>query len=201
MPLGPSSYNAGKQLEIQLGPERAAELKSLLLQGKPVRELVPIVQNEWKLFEDKKPGTVQTMLYRYSRGVVKQEAVARVLAAASSSKHVRVTSLEELQDLCEKQKRRLGRALELEEKMNGVLTDQATNQIRLLSDMLKNLALLQLETGLLPRAPKTVKGMMMGGDGQITQFGWVENDDALLDQLTQQTQVTDDHHDEPGFAD
>jgi hypothetical protein len=200
MPLGARAYNNGKQLEIQLGPDRVQQLKLLLTEGKSVKGLVSVVQGEWGLFTDKKPSTVQTMIYRYSRETVKKEAVQRVMATVERRGHVKVSTLEDLADLCEKQKRRVIKAMALEDKMNGMVTDLANNQIRLLADMLSKLAFLQLETGLLPRAPKTVKGVMVGTDGQVTAFGWTENDDDLLNHLTHEIQVTDEHHDEPGFA-
>ena len=202
MPSGPKAYEINKQLEMELGPDRVRELKLRLTQGESVKTLVPVVQETWGLFPNKKPSTVSTILYRYNRDTVKKEAAARVLATVEKAGHLKVSSLLDMADLCEKQKQRVTKALDLEDKMSGLLTDQASDQIRLLSDMLGKLAYLQLETGLLQRAPKTVKGVMLGADGQATTFGWVESDDDLLNRLTIESQVVrdDERSDEPGFT-
>lgn len=190
---GAASYNKGHSLEIAVGQAHALELRNRLLQGASVKDLVPVIQGEWGVLKDKKPATVQTMLYRYSRKVVKQEAMQRVLATVEKAGHLSVTTLEDLSTLCKQQHGRVKKALALEEKGGQMLlTDMATKQIGLLAGMLKDLALLQMETGILPRAPKTVKGMMVGADGSPTAFGWVENDDTLLLALQSSVQATHD---------
>lgn len=186
MPEGPKAYNDGLQLERLLGPDRTTELRSRLTQGQTVKSLAPVVQGEWGFFADKKISTVETMLHRYAREVVKKHAIQRVMATVTKRGHVSVSTLETLSDLCQTQQKRLQRALSVEAKMNGLLNDGTTAQIKLLADMLSKLAYLQLETGLLPRAAKTVKGVMMGEDGKPVQFGWVENDDSLLERLGQE---------------
>lgn len=189
---GAASYNNGTKLEILIGPDRAQEVSRLLLQGAEVKDLVPVIQNEWQLLTDKKPATVKTMLYRYNRQVVKRETLRRVAATVTTASHLAVTTLEDLSNLCKRQKLRVEKALTTEDLAKGMLTDMATKQITLYGSLLKDLAVLQIETGLLPRAPKTVKGMMMGPDGVPTAFGWVENDDALLDALKSTQAVTYD---------
>jgi hypothetical protein len=180
---GAASYNKGSQLEIVIGQPNALDLRNRLLQGEKVKDLVTLVMDTWGFFADKKASTVSTMIYRYSREIVAKDTAKRVLDTVKSGRHVAVTTLEELTELCQKQKNRLEAALKTEAQMGGLLNDMTTKQVQLLGGLLKDLAVLQLETGLLPRAPKTVKGLMMGPDGQPTAFGWVESDEALLDAL------------------
>ena len=187
MPVGPAAYQNGRRIEAEVGPEKAAQLRAMLASGKSAKDMVPVIQGEWNLMTDKKPNTVLTMLHRYSRSYVKTETIQRVMATVKNSKHVKVSSLEDLAQLCEKQKGRLKAALKMEKTMNGLLTQQGSNEIRLLAGMLKDLALLQIETGLLPRAPKTVQGFNVDPQGRATHFGWVENEESLLQRLTLET--------------
>ena len=58
-----------------------------------------------------------------------------------------------------------------------------TNEIRLLKDMLVDLGRVQMETGLLPRAAKTIKGTVTGADGQIKEFAWTEEQEELFKEI------------------
>jgi hypothetical protein len=40
-----------------------------LSQGQTVRELARIIQEDWHLLVDRKRSTLETMLYRYNRGL------------------------------------------------------------------------------------------------------------------------------------
>jgi hypothetical protein len=180
-------------MEAHLGTEKTALVKNLLLQGESINDLVKRIQDEWGLMTDKKPATVQTMLYRFSRGIVKKETVRRVIDTVTASKHVRVTTLTELAGLCEKQKKRLEKALTMESK-GPMLLSMVSNEFRLMKDMLRDLALLQIETGILPRAPKTIAGMISDpSTGKVTNFAWMEGDESLLDALRSEARLSFDN--------
>jgi hypothetical protein len=185
------AYDSGRQLEVHLGPEKAKQVSNLLLQGEKISNLVERIQGEWKLMLDKKPETVRTILYRYNRGVTKKQTVKRVIDTVTVSKHVKVTTLTELADLCAKQKKRIEKALTMEDRA-PLLLEAASREMRLLKDMLRDLALLQIETGILARAPKTIQGMISDPSGRTTQFAWLESDENLLSALKEEAGMLDD---------
>ena len=55
----------------------------------------------------------------------------------------------------------------------------------LLKDMLVQLGHLQLETGYLARAARTVKGSVMAGE--VTEFEWTEEQEKLIQELERVT--------------
>lgn len=177
--MAADAYNTGVALEARIGPEKSAQLRSCLLQGMKVPTLIRKIKDEWGLLPELKDSTVQTMLYRFGRGVVKVETAQRVMKTIASCKHVKVTTLEEIGFLIEKQKKRLEKALAMEEK-TPLLLDSTRKEMLLLKDLLRDLAYLQIETGILPRVPKTVQGMLVGGDGKTALFSWQLSDDDLL---------------------
>ena len=182
------------RLEIHLGPDKTQDIRLRLNQGQPIAELVSLIQDEWGLMRDYKPTSLKTLLYQYSKHVVRPAIVERVARFADrrtpgGGSHVEVSSLQELSALCEIQRARVEKCMMLE-KPGAPINPQATEQIRLLTDMLHKLAGLQIEVGLLPRAPKTVRGMMLGGDGKPCLFGWTVSDDELLQRLKAETQIT-----------
>jgi hypothetical protein len=185
----------GRSLEIYLGHDRTQELRQRLLEGQPVAELVRLIQNEWGRMREYKPGSLKTLLYQYSKHVVRPMMVDRVTRFADrrspgGGTHLQISSLQELSALCEVQRVRVEKCLAAEQKKGAPINPQATEQIRLLTDMLHKLANLQIDVGLLPRAPKTVRGMMLGGDGTPCAFGWTESDEELLRRIKAETQIT-----------
>ncbi len=166
-----------------LGPENVAIISDMLEGGIPAREVVATIQGEWKLLLDTKADTLKKMLERYRNTEVRQAVIDRVKGA---TKHVslqvlgkRVNALEELTSLVATQGRRFQKVLVQEDKQDKFLMKNVSDEAKLYKEMLVELGKLQLETGVLQRAPKKLTGQVLDADGNLKQFEWTEAQAAL----------------------
>jgi hypothetical protein len=87
--------------------------------------------------------------------------------------------MDELTELVAHQKDRFEK-MYLKEKMAPLLMKQVSEEGRLLKDMLVELGKLQLETGVLQRAPKKVTGSMTDANGAVQSFEWTLEQEQLF---------------------
>ena len=71
----------------------------------------------------------------------------------------------------------------LMEKDKPILLKIATDEIRLLKEMLVDLGKVQLETGILPKATRRITGTITGADGETAEFSWTEEQEQLYREL------------------
>jgi hypothetical protein len=173
--------------KIQVLPEKRREqLDDMLLKGIVASEATRIIQSEWKIWLDEKPATVKKRLERYRSGELKQRLVARVAGTTNGIRAAtlaqRVNAMDELEVLVGQQKTRFSKALDMEQKA-PLLLKQATDEGRLLKEMLVELGRLQLETGVLARAAKKVKGTLTDSEGIERSFEWTSEQETLFNQI------------------
>lgn len=166
----------------EIGDERIAELDALLGKGVLPSELATKIQNDWGFLTDLKHDSVKKMLERYRKSELREKVVAQITGVTrdvrTKTLQRRLNAMEELQELVEIQKGRY-RKLLVKEQQGPLLLKQVTDEGKLLKEMLVELGKLQLETGLLVRAPKKMTGVMTDEDGNIHHFSWTEEQEEL----------------------
>lgn len=170
----------------ELDPDQRAELDAMLLDGVPASTCVEKIQGDWQLLAGKKPATVKKMLERYRAQDLKTKVV-QALADKVSSNHVvhihkKLNAIEELTNLAVVQKGRFEKGL-LTESKSPLLMGSVSAEAKLLKDILTDLGKLQLETGIIQRAPKKLTGTMVDEDGNVNSFEWTEEQAKLYHEI------------------
>jgi hypothetical protein len=151
--------------------------------GENAKTVAAMIHKDWGCFDTHALSTVQTMVFRYRRSITSKTLVKRIERSMGSNKHVKaLDTMVELTEIIKTQRGRIKRAIEIEDKTK-MLMAQTGIELRLLKDLCRDLAYLQMETGILPRAPKTVTGAFGTPDGKQVSFSWTESDEALLENL------------------
>jgi hypothetical protein len=135
---------------------------------------------------DVKADSLRKMFDRYRKTELRDKTIAALTQAQRNSGTVsvvkRLHAIDELEELCRIQHARLTKVLGQEQKAPLLIKSVGEEASRLQS-MLGDLARLQLETGLIQRAPKKVFGTMTTPDGKPHEFSWTEEFDRLNEEL------------------
>jgi hypothetical protein len=166
--------------------ERIEQVNEMLSKGLPASQVAQVIQSEWGLLADLKPDSVKKMLERYRKTDLRECILAQV-AGVTEGMHTttlakRVSALEELTDLATVQKGRYQKAVQLEAG-KPLLLKQATEEGRLLKEILVELGRLQLDTGVLARVPRRITGQVIDEGGRVRQFEWTEEQEALYREI------------------
>jgi hypothetical protein len=166
-----------------LGDERVTELRDRLQRGDSVLKLVALIQEDWGEITDIKADSLKKTLERFRKRIreeMTESIVESAVGKTTSGLLKRMNVMEELEELAIVQKRRFQKVLHREEQ-GPLLMKQVSEEARLFQGLLGQLATLQLETGILRRAPKHVMGTMTDPAGHTTEFSWSEEHDKLLE--------------------
>jgi hypothetical protein len=170
-----------------LRPEVQQEIDDRLTAGINAREIVKYLQDDCKVLTDKNPDSLKKMLERYRTSDLAEKNRARVLNATkgmSVSKLAKtLNAMHEINELCVIQRARVDKMLTMEQKQDNFVLKQTSEEIKLLKENLVELGKLQLETGVLKRASRTVTGTVVDADGNTTDFEWDEETKSLYDRL------------------
>lgn len=176
-----------------LGEDVVEVLDARLLEGESCLEMARWIQNDVGKLNDIKTESLKKMLERYRERELRRKTLERITNAQKNQSlakiHKRLNAMETMAGLVEQQQLRVGRILAREDQLpSGLLLKDANNEIRLLKDMLVDLGRLQLETGVLHRAPKKVMGSIMK-DGEEHTFEWTEAQERLFSELENHVMV------------
>lgn len=170
-----------------LPPDKLEEVDRLLLGGRPGREVARTILNEWGLLTDTKEDTLKKMLERYRNQDLRARETARVTEivreVSTVSLHKRMNALDELNELVSVQKGRFLKAKKMEDDQPKFLLKQVSDEAKLLKEMLVELGRLQLETGIIQKAPRKLTGSITDANGDTRNFEWTEEQQALSDQI------------------
>ena len=177
-----------------LGPERLAIVDDLLIKGVASNEVARMVQQSWQVHTDVKLFTIRKTLDRYRSDVLGPRVKAFTKKHAHSDYHSQEASrlymqldvLDELQQLYEAQKIRIGKGLTTEKSLGGVLLSSLRDELLAAIKMLETIADIQMETGVVKRAPKYVRGALVNEDGAMSQFLLQESTDPAVTNLINQ---------------
>lgn len=181
------SQSALKRLQ-SLGPEVMDRIDSRLLAGDPAKQIVRWVQSELGQLTAVKEDTLKKALERYREHDLRKRTLERIANAQSghnlTSVAKRLNAMDQLEEMVRHQRVRVDKLLARESQLpQGILLKDTTNEIRLLKDMLVDLGRVQLETGLLPRASRTLRGQVVGADGEVKHFEWTEEQEELFREI------------------
>lgn len=183
-----------------LGVDRVAQLDTLLLKGETTTDVATLIQTEWGAMPGVAASALERQLRRYRREIdvkvaARQEVALRdnksLLAVAHQVEQIDV--IEDMNSLIHTQKIRINRLLDHEASMDlseGLLSDVKYEMQQLIS-MYKLISTLQLETGLMRRAPKTVSGMFSYDDdtGRFEFEAKIEDHKALTKATSEVMQI------------
>jgi len=151
------------------------------------------LQKELGHFTKLQPSSLKKNLERYRAADLKnklvKQATAQVVDALGGVSVAvakkRLDAVEEMEKLVARQIERYESILSREAQApKGILLKGATDEGRLLKEMLEKLGTLQLETGRLRRAPKHTTGQSFNpATGEVQQFSWTEEQAALHQEL------------------
>lgn len=171
-----------------LGDDFMSRLDAKLLEGIGGNVLARWVQEDLQQLKDIGFETLKKTIERYRTNDLRPRTLNRIAQANShqptATVFARLNALDELEEMVRYQKERVERLRFKEADLpKGVVLTAASNEIKLLNQMTVDLARLQLETGLLPRASRTLKGVIADAGGLVKTFQWTEEQEALFQTL------------------
>jgi hypothetical protein len=180
-------HGAFKQLHA-LGKDVMDRIDSKLTSGEGGMVVARWLQDDCGLLTEVRTATLKKTLERYRESDLRNRVLQRITEAQSTlaikTVAKRLNAMDELEEIVRVQRLRVDKLLAKEKDMpNGLVLTTASSEIRLLKDMLVNLGSIQLETGFIAKAPKKIIGHMIGEDGQVREFAWTEEQEALFNEL------------------
>ena len=168
-----------------LGTDIVLQIDEKLIAGETGRMVADWLQKAGLLKDVKREALIR-MIERYRGTEVREKLVKRIADAQTGKSLItvarRATALEELEEIARIQRKRVDKMLALEDGKPMLIT-APSNEIRMLKEILVDLGHMQLETGVIVRAPKTVKGVMTGRNGEEVAFSWTEEQAKLYQEL------------------
>ena len=169
-----------------LGDDVLEQIDAKLTAGESGGAVAKWLQEEMKLLADGKRASLTRKLERYRGTELRNKVISRITEAATSASiktlAKRVNAMDELEEMVRIQRVRVDKMLALEEG-KPMLIGATTGEIKLLKEMLVDLGRVQLETGFLTRAPKTIKGVLANARGERIEFSWTEEQEQLYREL------------------
>lgn len=182
---GPNAYSRFEEL----GAERLGALEQMLMKGMGFSDIVRVIHNEWELWQEVKANTLVKQLGRYRDKYLvprwqhmEKKVATRAIGQDAQSAGVRremverLNVMDRLEEVSEIQRKRILKMAKRESEM-PVVTDALTKLFKDYQQGLGQIAHLQLETGILKRAPKVMTGQfgLSDGDGRaVFEFAIIE---------------------------
>lgn len=168
-----------------LPKETVAHVESRLMEGDSPMAIANWLQNDMGQFLDMKPATLKKNLERYRSVDLKDKVVSGILGAnkgkSVSTLAKQVSALNEITDMVMIQRARVEKLMVSEAKMTGLTMKTLSDEMRLFKELCSELGKLQLETGVLARAPKKLTGSVTDpGTGEVRTFSWSEENDLAM---------------------
>jgi hypothetical protein len=173
-----TKYTAPPHME-SLGQDHLNAVDGMLLSGVSPIAIAKHIHEEWGQLTEIKRVALVTALKRYRATVLdpklqthfmeKQTRVANGYAEARQF-HDRVSALDRAEALVAMQWDRIQKVYEVEQKTPG-LAPRVSRELKPFTEMVRVLGYLQLETGAMPRVPRTVSGKVtVEDDGDTVSF-------------------------------
>lgn len=170
-----------------LGPAIVEAVESKLLAGETARSIARGLHENGHLLEMKEDAIAKA-LTRYRGSELRDKTIERIAGVQKNASiaqiSARLNAMDELESVVQLQKGRVHKLLQKEDGLpQGIILKDASNEMRLLKDMLVDLGKIQLDTGILQKASKTYKGQYQGTDGQMHSFEWTEEQEQLYQSI------------------
>lgn len=180
---------------VSLPAEKLAAIDTHLLSEGSVMELVRLIQGKWGLLTETAPDTLRRYLHRYKLELIEPKQIA-IAAKFSHTENVRRVAdqvelltarfepLQELEKLIHTQNARVAKMAILEDK-SPTLFDSQTKNIAVLHTMLKDLAGLHMDVGMIRKVPMQVAHVLTPDQhAQMTRIKAFEQErSATIDAL------------------
>lgn len=160
--IAPSPTQKYKRV-YDLGVEKKAMLDAMFLDGRPVPDIIEVLQHGWGVFKDVKPPTLTKFLYRYKWDVIDKGLVVRQELMKDKTQAALLTEvleqfdvLKEVAQLITVQKTRVAKLLKREADM-PMLFNSLGGEMKTLAQFLQQYAELSFDLGALKRVPQITK--------------------------------------------
>ncbi|MBS7812375.1 hypothetical protein [Roseococcus pinisoli] len=168
---------------LALNESQLKAVSEMLDSGMPVTKVARHMQGTWGVYKDMPEAGVVKRVRNFLTKHVNQDKddrIGREIRKKGINRfNANVNVLQELYELHAIQKARVGKALMMENK-TSLLMASVQGEIRCQADILSRIAAVHLDTGILPRAPKNLKGEITDPHGRVMKFDWTESDDSLV---------------------
>lgn len=158
---------------LSLDHEQLMRVDAMLFQGTALSEIARVIKDEWGLFENVAHGTVEKQLARYKVDHLEGAYPSTSMAANLGTKAAeiallvedsgkwthQVDTLQELVAIAQTQKGRLEKILKQENKLPTLL-GSVRPELESLARLIMNVASLQMDLGLMKRAPTEISGYL-----------------------------------------
>lgn len=182
------------------------EFEMMLNKGDTIPEIVKRLQDQWGYFKDISARTLEDKLSAYNTHVLKPKMLAVIddidVYKETLAMVEKIDVVKEFSVLLMQQKIRVERILKIERFLNSADTSGKSKdisaavrkEIKIMGDLLEKVANLQLETGLLRRAPKVISGEFIGDDKdpKSIKFNITEQFISTLDQIAKEFNLDPD---------
>lgn len=159
---------AKKYVELKALPEDVRDdMHFRLRRGDASTATARWLQNKGYL-ASKKLNTLTQTLNRYRKDVVDQDLAERLQESGAldqAKDGSKLDALSEMVFLAQAQKERVSKLMVKEGTMNGLLLKQVTDEMRQNFEFMERVLRMQMEVGIVPRAPKVLAGMVRPGEG------------------------------------
>lgn len=169
---------------LSLAKDKLEDVETALRSGKTGADVAKIIQNDWKLLPHVSYTNLVRYINRYKSEEIDEKLVEAIFGGKTENQLVKTAKgmdvLEEMLTLATIQRQRVAKVFTAEKNMSHMITDQTSRVIRDYSDLLEQIAKLQLETGILKRAPKIVAGQIENSDGSVSRYIEQEIDETHM---------------------
>lgn len=175
-----------------LGPDIVAEVdKRLGKDGHTPSAVATWLQKDCQVLTELKHSSLKKNLERYRSGELHAKALKDVTDALAPKTayelRQRLIAIDEMEEMARLQKGRVAKLLVKEAALpDGIVLKSASDELRLYKESLVELGRMQLETGVMRRAPKTINGTLTDPmTGEQKAFSWTEEYEELMGQISQ----------------
>ena len=155
----------------KMSDEQRAIVNSMITEGKPISDVVHVIQTGWGLMQDITDKTLSKYLYRYKWDVLDKQFVAAVVKMDEARKAVvlsevtgQIDVVRELAELVVVQKERVSKLLTREKDM-PMLFNSLGPEMKTLAGFVQQYADLSFDLGFLKRIPRITK---LTKEGDVT---------------------------------
>jgi len=178
----PGAFHKLKSLD----PKLLAEIDLKLGTNTPALNVAEWLQKDRNVFAEDNTMTLKKMLERYRKFELKKKIIDRIAGvqslAATKTVVKRLNALELMEEAVARQLQRIEKLAAKEDATPFLLKDMTIN-IDLYNRMCSNLFHMQVEAGVIARAPKKFSGTITNPDGSKYEFEWAEEQQQLYETL------------------
>lgn len=169
-----------------LGPSIMLGIGERLIDGQSGAKVAAWLQNDLKVLTELRPDSLKKTLERYRKKELREKTIKKIAEAQKGLTLATVVehynALTEMEEITKLQRARVQKMIDLEAD-KPMLLKTTTDELRLMKELLVSLGSMQLETGVMGRATKTITGTVTDGMGLVKAFSWQEAEERLYTEL------------------